>query len=150
MPVLITSKFDKDLIKNDCASLETPFSHYKYMGNYFVFRCSSTLKANSLGSGPIWPKFFLVRDFMPVLVTCKFEKDLIKATEKKWRHHFLHYKSMGPFLLPWKPVLIESAQNILCSLSTPVMIKLDQDRLTCLRHIQVQKCGRRRRTIGVL
>ena len=28
MPVLVTNKFDKDLIKNKCASLETPFSHY--------------------------------------------------------------------------------------------------------------------------
>ena len=27
MPVLVTSKFDKDPIKNECASLETPFSH---------------------------------------------------------------------------------------------------------------------------
>ena len=33
MPVLVTSKFDKDLIKNQRASLETPFSHYKSMGN---------------------------------------------------------------------------------------------------------------------
>ena len=34
MPVLVTSKFDKDLIKNERASLETPFSHYKSMGNF--------------------------------------------------------------------------------------------------------------------
>ena len=26
-----------------------------------------------------------------------------KATEKRWRHHFPHYKSMGGFLLPWTP-----------------------------------------------
>ena len=26
-----------------------------------------------------------------------------KTTEKRWRHHFPHYKSMGGFLLPWKP-----------------------------------------------
>ena len=29
MPVLVTSKFDEDPIKNERASLETPFSHYK-------------------------------------------------------------------------------------------------------------------------
>ena len=29
-------------------------------------------------SGPIWPKFELIWDFMPVLITCKFEKDLFK------------------------------------------------------------------------
>ena len=34
MPVLVTSKFDEDLIKNERASLETPFSHYKSMGNF--------------------------------------------------------------------------------------------------------------------
>ena len=34
MPVLITSNFDDDLIKNEQASMETPFSHYKSMGNF--------------------------------------------------------------------------------------------------------------------
>ena len=31
--VLVTSNFDDDSIKNERASLETPFSHYKSMGN---------------------------------------------------------------------------------------------------------------------
>ena len=30
MPVLVTSKFDEDLINNDSARLETQFSHYVY------------------------------------------------------------------------------------------------------------------------
>ena len=51
MPVLVTSKFDEDPIKNERASLETPFSHYKYMG------CLDTQGTYSEGSGPIWPKF---------------------------------------------------------------------------------------------
>ena len=34
MPVLITSNFDNDSIKNELASMETPFSHYKFMGNF--------------------------------------------------------------------------------------------------------------------
>ena len=68
MPVLVTSKFDEDLIKNERASLETPFSHCKSMGNFL----------DTQGHlGPIWPNFELVQDFMPVPVTCKFEKDLI-------------------------------------------------------------------------
>ena len=33
MPVLVTSNFDDDLIKNECARMETPFSHYKSIGN---------------------------------------------------------------------------------------------------------------------
>ena len=34
MPVLVTSIFDDDLIKNEWASMETAFSHYKSMGNF--------------------------------------------------------------------------------------------------------------------
>ena len=33
MSVLVTSNFDDDSIKNERASMETPFSHYKSMGN---------------------------------------------------------------------------------------------------------------------
>ena len=33
MTVLVTSNFDEDSIKNEWASMETPFSHYKSMGN---------------------------------------------------------------------------------------------------------------------
>ena len=39
--------------------------------------------ANSIVSGPIWPKFELVRDFMHVLVTCKYKKDWIKNNREK-------------------------------------------------------------------
>ena len=34
MPVLVTNKFNEDVIKNEQASLETPSSHYKSMGNF--------------------------------------------------------------------------------------------------------------------
>ena len=34
MPVLVTSNFDDDSIKNEQASMETPFSHYKSMENF--------------------------------------------------------------------------------------------------------------------
>ena len=33
MPVLVTSNFDDDLIKNERARMEKPFFHYKSMGN---------------------------------------------------------------------------------------------------------------------
>ena len=39
--------------------------------------------ANSVIRGPIWPKFELVRDFMHVLVTCKYRKDRIKNNREK-------------------------------------------------------------------
>ena len=34
MPVLVTSNFDDDLIENERASMETPFSHYKSIGDF--------------------------------------------------------------------------------------------------------------------
>ena len=34
MPVPVTSNFDDDSIKNERASMETQFSHYKSMGNF--------------------------------------------------------------------------------------------------------------------
>ena len=33
MPILVTSNFDDDAIKNERASMETPFFHYKSMEN---------------------------------------------------------------------------------------------------------------------
>ena len=159
MPVLVTSNFDDDSIKNDRASMETPFSHYKSMRDILhikfdqdwptglrdiqVRKCKtfvmqgqvtpkwvvwsgpksnsskllclywlSTLTmirstmnelawrqhfpiislwkffkrsraANSVVSGPIWPKFELVRDFMHVLVICKYKKDRMKNNWEK-------------------------------------------------------------------
>ena len=34
-PVLVTNNFDDDSIKNERASMETSFSHYKSMGVFF-------------------------------------------------------------------------------------------------------------------
>ena len=79
MPVLVTSNFDDDSIKNEQASMEKAFSHYKSYGK--IFRRSRA--TNSVVSGPIWPKFELVRDLMHVLVTCKYKKDWIKNNREK-------------------------------------------------------------------
>ena len=43
--------------------------------------------ANSVVSGPIWPKFELIHNIMHVLVTSKFEKDRIN-TKITWWHQF--------------------------------------------------------------
>ena len=74
MPVLVTSTFDDDLIKNERASMETLFFHCKSIGNFL-----DAQGANSVVSGLIWLKFELVRDFMHVLVTCKYKKDRVKS-----------------------------------------------------------------------
>ena len=43
MPVLVTSNFDDDSIKNERASIETAFSHYKSMGNFLDAQGQLTL-----------------------------------------------------------------------------------------------------------
>ena len=59
--------------------METPFSHYNTMGKIFL-----DLKApNSVVCCQIWPKFELIRDFMHVLVACKYKKDPIKNNREK-------------------------------------------------------------------
>ena len=40
MPVLVTSNFDDDFIKNEWASMEKLFSHYKSMGNFLDLKGS--------------------------------------------------------------------------------------------------------------
>ena len=52
----------------------TSFSPLKVYGIF----CIRSRAANSAILGPIWPNFELVRDVMDVLVTCKYEEDLIK------------------------------------------------------------------------
>ena len=66
-----------------------------------------------------------------------------KATEKRWRHHFPHYKSMGAICCHGHQSFDPICLKTLCSLSPlPVMlhIKFDHDWPTCLRVIQVRKC----------
>ena len=47
--------------------------------------------ANSAVGGRIRPNFKLLRALMHVIITCKYEKDRIYTTEKKWQHRFFHY-----------------------------------------------------------
>ena len=112
--------------------------HFPTISLRKFFRCSRA--ANSVVSGPIWPKFDLVRDFMHVLVTCKYKRIGSKATEKRWRHHFPHYKSMGDFCCHGNQSFDPICPKTLCSFSpTQVMlhIKFDQNLPTGFRDIQV-------------
>ena len=69
MVVLLTSKNEEDLIKNEGARVLTRL--------YVVFFRRSRV-ANSIVSGGIMPKFKLIQAFMVVLVTCKKEEDPTK------------------------------------------------------------------------
>ena len=72
--VLITCKYEKDPIKNSGENVMTSFSPLKVYGIFFI----RSRAANSAVLGPIWPNFELVRDVIDVLITCKYEEDLIK------------------------------------------------------------------------
>ena len=126
MPVLVTSNFDNDSIKNEWVSMETPFSHYKSMGNF------------SDAQGQLTPKI-LCMSWLPASI----KRIGSKTTEKRWRHHFPHYKSMGTFCCHGNQSFYPNCPKTLCSLSLTLMmlhIKYDQDLPTGFRDIQVQKC----------
>ena len=133
MPVLVTSNFGDDSTEHELASLETPFSHYKSMGNIWRSRA-----ANSIVSGPIWPKFelceILCMSSLPVII----KRIGSKATKKMWRHHFPHCKSMGAFCCHEHQSFYPNWLKTLCSLSPPpvmIHINFDQDWPTGLREI---------------
>ena len=90
MVVLVTCKFDDDIIKNEGPIVFITFSPLKVPGKMFHRSRASYSKSN----GWNWPKIELNRDFITVFVTCKFDKDPIK-NEVLTEQHFLHYKSKG-------------------------------------------------------
>ena len=96
MPVLVTSNFDDDSKKLN----ELAWRHHFPIVSLFFRRSRA---ANSLDSGPIWPKLELVQNFKHVLVTCKYKKDLIKSNREKVEKPFSPLKVNGGFLLPWTP-----------------------------------------------
>ena len=93
MPVLVTSKFNEDPIKNERASLETPFSHYKSMGNFSDAQ-GQLIPLSVVWSGRNSNSFEIL--CMPSL-PASIKRIGSKTTEKRWRHRFPHYKSMGAF-----------------------------------------------------
>ena len=60
--------------KNEGARVITRFSPLLVYGNFF----RPSRADNSAVLGRIWLKFQLIRDIIDVLVTCKYEEDLIK------------------------------------------------------------------------
>ena len=66
-----------------------------------------------------------------------------KATKKRWRHHFPHFKSMGVFCCHGHQSFDPICLKTLCSLSPPLVIphiRFDQNWPTGFRDIQVRKC----------
>ena len=139
MPVLVTSNFDDDLIKNEWASMQTPFSHYKSMGNFLDIQGQLTPKSVVRSDRNSNSSKILCMSSLPASI----KRTGSKTTKKRWRHHFPHYMSTGAFCCHGNQSFDPICPKTLCSLSpTPMMlhIKFDQDKLTGFRGIQVQKC----------
>ena len=81
--------------------------HFPIISLWEFFRRSRA--ANSIVSGPIWPKFELVLDFMHVLVTCKYKKDQMKSSREKVET--LSSPLMGLSIAMDARVLIQSASK---------------------------------------
>ena len=143
MPVLETSKFDDDSIKNERASTETAFTHYKSMGNFLDAQGQLTpLSVVRSGQNSNSSEILC----MSLLSIKRIGS---KATEKRWRHRFPHYKSMGAFCCHGNQSYDPICPKTFCSLfPTPVMLhtKFVQDWPTGFRDIQVWKCWRRTTT----
>ena len=111
MPVLVTSNVDDDSIKNQRVSMETAFSLWD------LFRRSRA--ANSVVSGPTWPKFELEILCMSSLpASIKSDK---KQPRKGGDIVFPHHKSMGGGLSVAMEtrVLIESAPKPYTAFPSP-------------------------------
>ena len=112
------------------ASMETAFSHYKSMRILLDTQGQLTPGRNS-NSFEI-----LCMSLLPASI----KRIGSKTTEKRWRHHFPHYKSMGAFCCHGNQSFDPIFPKNVCSLSpTPVMlhIKFDQDWPTGFKDIQV-------------
>ena len=113
MPVLVTSNFDDDSIKNEQASMETPFSHFKSMGKFLDAQGQLTPLSvvQSAGNSNLFEILC-----MSSLHACIKGIEL-KTTEKRWRYRFSYYKSMGAFCCHGNQTFDPIYPKTLCSLS---------------------------------
>ena len=125
IPVLVTSNFDDDSIKNERASMETAFSHYKSMG--FLDAKGQLTPWSVIQSGRNSNSSEIL--FMSSL-PASIKRIGSKTTEKRWRHHFLIISQWGFSVAMETRVLIQSAPKLNAAFPpTPMMlhIKFDQD-----------------------
>ena len=113
--------------------------HFPIISLWEIFICSRAAK--SIVSGPIWPEFELVQDFMNVLVSCKYKKDQIENNREKVETSFPHFKSMGAFCCHGNQSFDLICPKPYAAFPPPVMlhIKFDQDWPTGVRDIQILK-----------
>ena len=81
----LPASMKRERMKNGREKVKTPF--------FPVITLSVTMET----SGWIWPNFKLIQALMYVIITCKYEKDLIKNSREKVETSFFHYKPIGIF-----------------------------------------------------
>ena len=119
--------------------MQTPFSHYKSMGNFLDIQGQLTPKSVVRSDQNSNLSEILCMSSLPAGI----KRTGSKTTKERWRYHFPHYKSTGAFCCHGNQRFDPICPKTLCSLSpTPMMlhIKFDQGKLTGFRDIQVQKC----------
>ena len=115
MAVLVTCKIDEDRIKSEVA-IQT-FSPLQVYGKNFRRSWVSNSTVNSL----IWPEIKIIRDFMAVLITCKFDEapikngssyrsDIFPIISHKSNWHYRHSKDN----FMWA----RSCENVMCHMRT--------------------------------
>ena len=79
MVFLITCKSDEEPIKNEITIIWTTFSLvYEALKGGYPKSVRPLRVGNSHANSQKWAKIEHLRDFMPVLIICKFDEDLIK------------------------------------------------------------------------
>ena len=120
--------------------METQFSNYKSMWNFLNLKGSQLLKESVIRSSR---NSNLSEILCISSLPASIKRIGSKTPEKRWRHHFPHYGSMGAFCCHGNQSFGPICPKTLCSLSpTPMMLhtKFDQDWPTGFRDIKVQKC----------
>ena len=113
MPETENCKFRKVAVKSERA-----ISRKKVKGLFIA------LKGNFKTTCTIWLKFELVRNFMPVIDTCKFE-GAIKTEGATARTTFSPFKSVGPFSCHGNHSSEPICSKTICSQSpTPTMLSI--------------------------
>ena len=124
MLVQVISNFDDDSIKNEWARTETAFSHCKSIGNVLDAQGQLTPKSVVRSGWNLNSFKILCMSLLPASI----KKIGSKATEKRWRHHFPHYKSMGDFCCHGHHSFDSIFLKTLCRLSPlPVMLNIKFD-----------------------
>ena len=112
--ILCLSSLPVSLMKTEFTVPEKKWRHHFPRHSQWVRSKAN----NSIVKSLTRPKFELIQDFMPVLVTCiNLTKLQLKVTEKTRRHRFSHHTSMGAFCCHGNHSFDPNCPKTLCSLS---------------------------------